>query len=283
MIRITRIFTILLFACLIAALDSAAARAQTVPSSPAPSPPADPCGTILSTVNRPTLSTSPCSVRSNHVLVESGYTNTTTGGGSGGTTVAYPQALVRIGTSDPHLEFDLTPPSHNRSSFGQSTVTGSSDIAIGAQTELGYNSKAVWGANAFVTIPTGSPAFTAGSAQYVGNFNWNYTLSSALSLFGTLGFDGLSSTNAAGGPQPYFAFIPSAGVTLALPASSQIFAEYAYFSHTGTGSPGKSLLDFGYQHTTGPHVLLDVNYGFSLTTVNGQSQHYVGAGLSFMN
>jgi hypothetical protein len=30
-------------------------------------------------------------------------------------------------------------------------------------------------------------------------------------------------------------------------------------------------------------VQLDVEYGFSPTSINGQTQHYIGAGLSFMN
>jgi hypothetical protein len=49
------------------------------------------------------------------------------------------------------------------------------------------------------------------------------------------------------------------------------------------GSGGKFLLDLGYQHLLGPHVLLDLNGGFSPSLLNGQRQHYVGAGLSFTN
>jgi hypothetical protein len=85
--------------------------ASPAPSpSPTPSAPSDPCGSILSIVTRPTVTTSVCTVRPHDVLIESGYTNTQTAGARGGTTVAYPHAYLRFGTSDPRLEFDVTPP-----------------------------------------------------------------------------------------------------------------------------------------------------------------------------
>jgi hypothetical protein len=131
------------------------ALAQAAPSSsPSPVPsatpsaPSDPCGSLLSIVNRPTVTTGVCTVRTGHFDVENGYTNTTTAG--------------------------------------------------------------------------------------------------------------------PGGP-------------------SQISAEYAYFSSAGPNLGGKSLIDFVYQRDFGSHVQFDVEYGFSPTVINGQTSHYVGAGLSFMN
>jgi hypothetical protein len=53
------------------------------------------------------MTTSVCTVRPHDVLLESGYTNTETTGAGGGTTVSYPQAYLRFGASDPHLEFDV--------------------------------------------------------------------------------------------------------------------------------------------------------------------------------
>jgi hypothetical protein len=262
------------------------ANAQTQsppPPSPSPAPPSDPCGSILSTVNRPTVATSPCSVRTNHVLLESGYTNTTTTGTGVGTTVSYPQSLLRVGTANPHIEYDLTFPTYERSRAGNAVVGGSGDAAIGLQTELGYSSSAVWGANVFVTLPTGSTAFTAGSSQYVANFNVSDTLSPAMSLFSTVGFDELSALNSAGNAQSYFTFVPSVGAALTLSPVSQAFAEAAYYTQAGLGLGSRVLFDFGYQHTFGSHVVLDINGGFSPPISNGSRQHYVGAGISLMN
>ncbi len=42
----------------------------------------------------------------------------------------------------------------------------------------------LWGVNGLITFPTGAPAFTAGNAQYTGNFNWAYTVNSSLGLAG---------------------------------------------------------------------------------------------------
>src|SRR5580704_2141425 len=171
------ILTVLSFA---GSLTAATAVAEPPSPTPSPSPsaaadagPSDPCGSIISIVTRPTVTTSVCTVRTGRVLIENGYTNTTTTGPGGGVTASYPQSLIRIGTSDPHLEFSVTPPSFNRSSAAGTIATGYSDINVGAKCEIGYNRTASWGANAFVTIPTGARAFTAGAAQYTGNLNWS--------------------------------------------------------------------------------------------------------------
>jgi hypothetical protein len=275
------------------AATSGGARGQAVPApsrspspaaSPTPSVTNDPCGSILSIVNRPTVSTGVCTVRAGHFDLENGYTNTTTTGAGGGNNAIYPQSLVRVGTADPHLDFEFGLPSYETSSLGQPTVEGSSDVSIATKYELGYSSSADWGLYGAITFPTGSQAFTAGNAQFTGDFDWGYTLNSEFSLAGTLSFNALSAPNVAAIAQSYFAFIPSVEFSAALPgAPSQISAEYAYYSAAGPGFRSKSLIDFVYQRDFGSHLQFDVEYGFSPTLVNGQKQHYVGAGLSFMN
>jgi hypothetical protein len=260
--------------------------AALIGASPAPSasatPIPDPCGTILSIVTRPTVTTSVCTVRAHHVLLETGYTNTTITGPGGGNAVTYPQALLRLGTWNPHLGFYFTPPSAESTTAGGPRIAGTSDINAGVKYELGYNQNAVWGVNGQISFPTGSKAFTAGGAQYTGNFNWAYTLNSEFSAAGTLGFNALAGFDAHGNVQHFFAFIPTLELEAALPANSQLFAEYAYFSQTGVGLPGRSLIDFGYQKDFGPHVQFDIEFGVQPTVITGQQQHYVGSGLSFM-
>jgi len=249
--------------------------------SPSPSGPANPCGSILSIVTRPTVTTSVCPVRAGHVLIESGYASSTVTGTGGGVTASYPSALVHIGLSQ-NADLEITPPSFNQSSLGGSTVTGSSDTGIGAKWELGYTDKAVWGASAQVSAPTGTPAFSAGRTQYTANANWGYTLNSEFSLSGTFSFNSLAGMNANGQIQSYSAFIPSAYLAAALPNNAQVYGEYAYFNHAGPGLPAKSIVDFAYLRDFGPNVQFDVEYGFQPTVLSGQRVHYVGAGLSFM-
>jgi hypothetical protein len=252
--------------------------------SPSPNAPSDPCGSLLSIVNRPTVSTGVCTVRTGHFDLENGYTNTTITGIGGGSTAIYPQSLLRIGTADPHVDFEFGFPSYATTSVGQPTVSGTSDVSLATKYELGYNAKADWGLYGAITYPTGTKTFTGGNAQFTGDFDWGYTLDSEFSLAGTLSFNALSGPNAGGAAQSYFAFIPSLELSAALPGGpSQISAEYAYFSAAGPGLRSKSLVDFVYQRDLGNHVQFDVEYGFSPTLVGGQKTHYVGAGLSFMN
>ncbi len=266
-----------------AVLLSAAIAASPVPSpSPTPSAPSDPCGSILSIVTRPTVTTSTCTVRYGHALLETGYSNTVTTGPGGGVTASYPQAFARVGIGR-ELEFSFTPTSFERTSVGNELSSGWTDANFGAKWEMGYTAKAVWGINAVVSMPTGESGFTAGIPEYTGNFNWSYTLDSLWSAAGTVGFNSLAGPNARGLAQRYSAFIPTLEVERTLSGISQGFAEYAYFSRSGPGLASKSLIDFGYQIDPNPHLQFDVEYGFQPAPLQGQRQQYIGAGLSFMN
>lgn len=236
---------------------------------------------MLATVTRPTIATSVCTVRDGHALIETGYTNTSITGAGGGVTASYPQALLRAGIGRA-AEFDFAPPSYNRSSVGGALAQGSSDISFGFKWLLGENSKGLWGVNAIVSAPTGDPGFTAGATQYTGNVNWSYSLNSTWSAGGTIGFNSFGGTNPAGAVQQYSAFIPSLVLTASLPNASQVFGEYAYFSHAGPGIGSKNIIDAGYARDFGDHIQIDVEYGFQPTPVNGQKLHYVGAGISFL-
>jgi hypothetical protein len=273
-------------AFVLSSAPAAAQQPQPAAASPSPSPvpsaPSDPCGSILSIVNRPTVTTAVCTVRPRRFVLETGYTNTVTTGPGAGNTATYPQAYLRFGTADPHLELEVTPPDANRSSLGGTLATGASDVNLGAKYELGYSTRWLYGVNGLISFPTGSPAFTAGNAQFTGNFNWSYAVNTVLGFSGTLGFNDLSGLDPRGAAQSYFAFIPSLELTASLPGPSEIFGEYAYFSQAGVGLGSKYLFDFGYVHDIGTHVQLDAEYGFSPTVLDGQRQHYAGAGASFM-
>ena len=242
----------------------------------------NPCGSILSIVTRPTVGTGVCTVRPNHVLVENGWSNTVLTDAGGGNIASYPSSFIRIGTVLPRIEIALTPPTVMRSSVGGSIIGGSSDGAIGVKYEAGYTSKALWGASVQISEPTGTPAFSAGGAQYTANANWGYTLSPVVGLAGTFGFNTLSAFDTSGYARHYAAFIPSMEMTVAFSSRSQAFAEYAYFSHAGLGLPGKSVLDAGYQRALSENAQIDIEYGFTPTPGIGQQGHYFGLGLSVM-
>lgn len=260
------------------AAGGARAFAQTAPS---PAPTENPCEGILNLINRPTLASAPCAVPPNHVLVESGFANVVSTGSGSGVATNYPQAVIRIGTFDPKFEFDIFAPNYTHSNGG--APSGWGDVALGTQFNLGSNDRFVWGGGALVSIPTGNPAFTAGAAQFTGDFNWVYNLGPVFGLFGTESFNALSAPSASGTPQSYFAFIPSTGVSAQLSPNSVLYGEYTYFSQVAPGPGSGSTFDFGYEQAIGSHVEVDVEYGFSPPDPTGLKQHYVGAGLVFMN
>jgi hypothetical protein len=243
------------------------------------SAPGDPCAPLIAAVSRPSFSTGACTVRSNRVIVETGYSNLVTTGPNGSIAVAYPQATIRVGTRVPNLELDVAPPSYNRAGGGPS---GYGDAAFGAKYLLGNTARAVYGASVLASVPTGNPAFTSSGASYDVSANGSSTLGPILGVFGSLAFEAFAAGNDASGRlQRFGAFAPSLGFTATLPANSQIFGEAAYVSHAGYGLGGRTTYDFGYQKDLSTNVQADAEYGFSPTTILGARLHYLGAGISF--
>jgi hypothetical protein len=97
-----------------------------------------------------------------------------------------------------------------------------------------------------------------------------------------MGFNALSGLGAANVPQSYFAFVPSLAASASLPGPSEVYVEYSYFSQAGPGLGAKSLIDSAFLRDFRNSIQLDVEYGFSPTLLDGQRQHYPGAGASIM-
>jgi hypothetical protein len=281
-----------LFVAAVLVLAPAAARAQVMPAaspaaqpSPAPSPSAapsqyfpalgnnDPCTSLSAIVTRPTVSNSVCTVRPNHVLVETGYQNTSASGG--GNTVLYPQTLIRVGTAIPALEFDLAPPSAARTNIGGVT-TGTTDIGAGLKYVFGYTPKFNYGGQIFVTAPTGANGFSAGGTQTTYALQAGYTLNPVFSVTGVTQMASLTN-----GAARWTSFIPSLVLSASLPNSTGLFAEIAQFSHaTGPATPTRTQYIFGAYHDVGQRLQLDASVGISPTVATGK-YHYLSFGASY--
>lgn len=262
------------------------AGAQTAPApsaSPAASPdpvigPAyganDPCASLAAIISRPSQTTSVCTVRSNHVLVESGYQNLTADATS--TTVSYPQATVRIGTAVPALELDLGVPADERLNAGGMMTAGATDVGAGLKYVFGYSPRFNYGANVFFTAPTGTGGFSAGAGTQAYDLNYGYTINSILSLAGTFGFDRLAS-----GGQAYDSFIPSLVLGASLPNMTGLFVEAAAFTHgAGPGTPTRTQFITGITRGVSARLQLDLEAGRSFTTATGKYR-FVGFGASY--
>ena len=218
---------------------STGADAQTTPPVPAASPspapssapnpigPAfganDPCTSLSAIVGRPSVTNSVCTVRPNHVEIETGYLNTSAAGG--GNTVAFPQSLIRIGTAIPALELQIAPPGINRTNAG-GVITGTTDAGAGLKYVFGYTPKFNWGGQVFFTAPTGTNGFSANGTNSTYALNAGYTLTPVFSLGTTLAQNSLTN-----GPQRWSSFVPSLVLGVSLPNATGLNAEIARFSN----------------------------------------------------
>jgi hypothetical protein len=274
-----RVFWLRLFLTIGVLVFPVVAGAQTVPApspspspSPAPSGPADPCTTTLAIINRPTQTTTACTVRPNHILIESGYQNTTADGSKN--MIAYPQSIVRVGTQIPQLELDFTPPNIIRT--GGMAV--SSDIAFGAKYEIGYSARWLYGVNVAITQPSGLNGGSSNGAGYIGNVNVAYTLNSVFSLSSTLGYNRLPSVTTS-----FTSFIPTLALTAAPSqlANTQLIGEVAEFTNAnGPETPTRTQFLAGVQYSFANKLQTDIEFGRSPTESTGKYR-YLGVGLSY--
>jgi hypothetical protein len=272
---------VLAFAIVTSALPLAVSAQSAPQATPSPPPTVgapiladDPCTSISAIVTRPTVTNSVCTVRPNHVLIETGYQNTSAAGG--GNTVAYPQALLRIGTDVRGLEAFIVMPGVQRISSGASTVSGLTDVAAGLKYVIGATPKFAYGAQAQVSAPTGSAAFSANATTAVYALNLGYTISPVFSLGSTLSAQSLSAAG-----QRYASFVPSLTLTASLPSGNSVFGEIAEFTHAnGPATATRSQYLLGLYHVFGQRLQADVEAGFSPTVSTGK-YHYTGLGISY--
>ena len=265
-----------------AAAQSATPAPVTSPSpapSSAPNPigPAlganDPCTSLAAIVGRPSVTNSVCTVRPNHVEVETGYLNTSANGG--GNTVAFPQPLIRIGTAIPALELQIAPPGINRTNAG-GVITGTTDVGAGLKYVFGYSAKFSWGGQAFFTAPTGTNGFSANGTNSTYALNAGYTLTPVFSLGTTLATNSLTN-----GPQRWSSFVPSLVLGVSLPNATGLNAEIARFSNAnGPATPTRTQYLFAVYRDLGPRVQLDASFATSPTAATGK-YNAVGFGASF--
>jgi hypothetical protein len=279
-------------AVLVVALGSpSGVYAQATPAvlpSPAPSPspsaapnpigPAlganDPCTSLSAIVTRPTVTNSVCTVRPNHVEVETGYLNTTSTSG-GGNTVTYPQTLIRVGLKIPALEFQFAPPEITSTNAG-GAMTGTTDVGAGLKYVFGYSAKFDWGGQAFFTVPTGSKALSANGNNQTYALNAGYALSPVFSVATTLGTSLLTN-----GHQNWNSFAPSFVLSAALPNSTGLYGEIATFSNAnGPATATRTQYIYGLYRDLGPRLQVDASASVSPTTATGR-YHGVGFGLSY--
>ncbi len=240
---------------------------------------ADPCASLSNLVSRPTAATAACAVKPGDGLLETGSTVTSTGGGGGTTTALLPQANLRLGVA-PRLEIDLVPPSYERQS-GSPPATGTSDAFAGFKYQIGATSKMIYGVNVLSTLDTGSVDFSANGDGVLANVNAALSLSPAIGLFATFGYNAQSGGTRPN-PERYRGFDPALGATVAVPLGLTVFAEGFGASSTAPGGSGLYGFDTGLQKDIGPRVQLDVNLFEYPRLQTGAHQSSIGFGAAYL-
>jgi hypothetical protein len=218
-------------------------------------------------------------VKRGDLLIETGYTNQTTSGAGAGSSVLYPQANLRVGVGR-NLEFDFDPPSIERISASP-TISGATDTSFGAKYEIGYTSRLLYGLNALFTANTGSAATSSNGDGILANANAALTLSPAVGLFATVGYNAQSAGTPVA-PARYHGIDPSLGASVSLPSNFSFALEGFGQTSTGPGLGGRYAFDTAVEYDAGSRLQLDINYYDYLGIQNGAHPHSVGFGASYL-
>ena len=268
-----------------------AVRAQAVLAPTPSSSPSTLCAQGLSAiVSRPTQTTSACTVDSNHILIESGFQAESAMAASPYATQTYPNAVIRIGTTVPHLELDVTPPSAIRSAG----MTFASDAAFGVKYLMSYAATFAYGVNILLTVPTGSDATASnnpnalGSSNghgYIGNVNFQGAIGKVVGYGGTLSFNSLAFPVSPSVTARYVSFVPSLDVTFTLSGTTLFVEGYLQSHGEGPGTATHSWFDAGVTKDFGK-TQYDVEFGVSngvrpMTGMTPIRRRFVGAGVSY--
>ena len=191
-----------------------------------------------------------------------------------------PQANLRVGAGH-NVEFDVGPPSAAYQS-GNPRQVGITDGYIGFKYEIGYTSRFLYGVNAIYTLQSGNAnVFSTNGDGILANANAGFTVSPAISLFATVGYNAQNAGTVAA-PARYHDVQPSFGASASLPQSVNVFLEGFDQSSTGPGLGGRFGYDTGFEKGVGSRLQLDFNYYNDLGVQQGVHQHSIGFGAAYL-
>ncbi len=246
----------------------------------------DPCSgpsALLAILDRPTVSTSPCTVPRGRFLLEMGFQRARPRAPVSGKMDNYPQTEVRIGLPGRN-EFVLFPPNYNfqrtRSGPDSTTeeVSGYSALTLGFKHELGYTEQWLGAVQALFTVPSGNSAFGTKGLGVALNGMASYVLSEQVGLTIQLGISSQTDPALAGG-QRFTAFISNLVVAWQPKERFQFYGEFYGQSSTGPGKGAGYNADGGIQYLITPHWEVDLEGGVRLAGDLGGFSHYFGVGM----
>ncbi len=241
----------------------------------------DPCAgpsALLSLLDRPTVSASPCVVPQGTFLLEMGFQRAFLRG-TGGRADTYPQAEFRAGLPGRN-EFILLPPNYVSQHLPDQDDSGWSSVTLGIKHSLGYNRTWLGAVNALFTLPSGGAEFGSHGVGVAINGIAAYSLTEQIGLSLQLGVSSQTDPSASGGGR--FTSFVSNLVAAWQPASSlQFYGEIFGQTSTGAGKGAGYNFDGGVQYLLSPSWEVDLEGGLRLTGELGGFTHYFGAGMGF--
>src|SRR5581483_3613802 len=155
-------------------------------------------------------------------VAELGYANAA---GTGGTLATYPQGFIRFGTTR-SLELDAI-------------AGGRFDSGFGAKYETWHDGEHALAFDFLYTLPTGSPAYTAGAATQTVNLDYAAPLAGNFTLSSTVGVQSGYAAALDGASGRFVSLLPSVAVTDQWSPRAQAFVEA--FGQTRTRPDGGAL------------------------------------------
>ena len=282
-----KFYQLLLVLCALIFATPALASPAPKSSAATPTPAPDPCagdGSLLATLNRPTIGYSACAVAPKTVVVEEGYqvqenaANTT----RWSRTISYPQSFVRYGVSK-RFELDLIGPYYNKTLAADglgalSSNQGYQDGGLGMKFEYTPRGQFIYALDALYTSPNGTNGFSAGGATETMNLDVAYSVTPTIGLSTTIAYSSTSGYDAHNMRSRYSVLMPSFVVTSALRGNAQLYAEYVYTSKLAPDQGGRAFIDYGVQKQLGTRFEIDAELGNTLIGDPSKQFHYVGLG-----
>lgn len=227
---------------------------------------------MLTIIDRPSASYSPCTVESKTLYIESGYAYqklTPSGNGQN-----LPQMEMRLGLTD-HTEIEYFPPNY----FVQPSPyqSGFAEMSLGLKHVFYFDSHQIVTAQGYVSPPSGSQYLGTAKTSFFINGIYDYTFDSNFSIVTNLGIAS-NSAPPAFPAKNYYSF--NSTINLGLPIANNIAGYIETYSQSKTAlNQGWGVsMDGGLIFLVKKHLTIDVSAGQRIAGYLGNTDHYFNAG-----
>ena len=217
----------------------------------------DPCRgdqMLLSLINRPSISDSPCTVPPKEVLVEAGLQRQDILGG--GNALSGPALALRLGVSN-NSEFMLNPPNYiYQSIYPNSGFTAGS---LSFKHRFFYNQSWIISGDAYIAPPSGSAAFGSPHVQATVNGIFYHIINEAFSCQLQVGVSQFSDSKVAGAEE-YQSVNPDFLISYTLKKNIALYSEFYGQTKSSYSQSFGSVAGLGLIYLYNKKTTFDVSF-----------------------